>query len=96
MQKRNEQSIGEVIRQYLKINQIESHVFEERIAAIWAETLGEAITRETDHISLQNGVLYVSLKSPSLRNEILMRRTAIGRALNEKLGQEVIKSVFIR
>lgn len=96
MQKRNEHSIGELIRQYLKINQIESHVFEEQIANLWAETLGEAITRETDRISLQNGCLYVSLKSPSLRTEIMMRRTVIAQALNEKLGQDVIKSVFIR
>jgi predicted nucleic acid-binding Zn ribbon protein len=96
MRKRNEQSIGEIIRQYLKVTQLDNVVFSERISAIWQETLGQEVTRETDNIFLQNGYLFVSLRSPALKTELMMRRTAIARALNEKLGTDVIKSVVIR
>ncbi|MBR0037298.1 MAG: DUF721 domain-containing protein [Bacteroidales bacterium] len=96
MQKRNEQSIGEILRQYLKITQLDNVVFSERIGAIWQETLGEDIALETDNIFLQNGYLFVSLKSPALKTELLMKRSSIARTLNEKLGTEVIKSVVIR
>ena len=96
MQRRNEQSIGEILRQYLKATQLENVVFQQRIADLWQETVGEVITRETDRISMQNGCLYISLKSPSLRTEIMMRRSAIARVLNEKLGEDIIKSVFVR
>lgn len=96
MQKRNEQSIGEILRQYLKITQLDNMVFEDRIAALWQDVLGEAVTRETDRIFLQNGYLFVNLKSPALKTELMMRRTAIARALNEKLEAEVIKTVVIR
>lgn len=96
MQRKNEQSIGEILRQYLKLTQLENHVFEGRIAAVWQETLGEAITRETERIHLQSGTLFVVLRSPSLKNEIMMRRTAIRLALNEKLGSEIIKTVVVR
>jgi len=96
MQRKNSQSIGEILREYLKITQLENHVFEEKIAELWQETLGAVITKETDRIHLASGTLFVTLKSPSLKNEIMMRRTAIRMALNEKLGAEIIKQVVIR
>ncbi|MBO4753717.1 MAG: DUF721 domain-containing protein [Bacteroidales bacterium] len=96
MKKKNEQSIGEIIREYLKMTQLENHVFETRIAEVWQEALGDRITLETERIHLQSGTLFVTLKSPSLKNDILMRRTVIRTVLNEKLGSEIIKSVIIR
>lgn len=96
MQRRNEQSIGEILRQYLKLTQLENHVFEKRIAQLWQETLGDLITLQTERIHLQSGTLFVTLKSPSLKNDIMMQRTKIRLALNEKLGSEIIKSVVVR
>jgi len=96
MQRRNEQSIGEILREYLKLSQLESRVFEARIAEVWQEALGDRITLETERIHLQSGTLFVTLKSPSLKNDMMMRRTSILTALNEKLGSNIIKSVVIR
>lgn len=96
MERKEAESVGDILRQYLKITQIENHTYEVEIAKVWQETLGEVITRETDRIHLWSGSLFVDLKSPALKNEILMRRTAIARALNEKLGSDVIKQVVIR
>ena len=96
MQRKNEQSIGEILRQYLKVTQLEQHVMETRIAEVWQETLGSQITRETERIHLYDGNLTVVLRSPSLRTEILMSRTSIRLRLNEKLGADIIKNVFVR
>ena len=96
MQRKNEQSIGEILRQYLKMTQLENMVFEGRIAEVWQEALGDQVTLMTDRVHLEGGVLYVSLKSPSLRNDLLMQRTRIRQALNGKLQAEIIKSVVIR
>ena len=96
MLRHNAQSIGEILRQYLKMTQLENQIFEGHIASIWQETLGDQITLMTDRIHLEAGVLYVQLKSPSLRNDLLMQRTRIRMALNEKLGSDVIKSVVLR
>ena len=96
MQKRNEQSIGEILREYLKITQLDNVVFADRIADIWEEVLGHEVAHETDRIFLQSGYLFVNLKSPSLKTELLMRRSTIARLINEKLGNDIIKSVVIR
>lgn len=96
MLRKNSQSIGEILRQYLRVTQLEQHAMEGRIAEVWQQTLGEQITRETERIYLLEGQLTVVLRSPSLRQEIVMRRTAIRQALNEKLGSDIIKSVIVR
>lgn len=96
MERKKEQSIGEILRQYLKLTQIENHVHEEQIAEIWQASLGNDIARETERIHLQGGILYVVLRSPSLKNEIMMQRTAIRTVLNEKMGAEIIKEVVVR
>lgn len=96
MQRHNEQTIGEVLSRFLKASQLENRIFEDRLAAIWQETLGDTIAAETDRIHLQNGLLFINLRSPSLRNELLMRRTAIMDILNEKLENKVIKQIIIR
>ena len=81
MKRKNEQSIGEIIREYLKVTQ---------------EALGDRITLETERIHLQSGTLFVTLKSPSLKHDIMMQRSVIRVALNEKLGNDIIKSVVVR
>ncbi len=96
MQRRNEQSIGEILREYLKITQLDNVVNMDRISTVWKECLGEGITQETDRIYFNNGNLFVNLKSPSLKTELMMSRTLIAQRLNAKLGAEIIKTVVIR
>ena len=96
MKRKNEQSIGEILRQYLRVTQLEQVTFQERIASVWQQTLGDAITLATERIKLQDGMLIVQLKSPSLKYDIMMQRTQIRRQLNEKLGADIIKNVIVR
>ena len=96
MERKEAESIGEILNQFLKLNQLENQVFGEQISELWQETLGDEITLATERIFLQSGFLFVELKSPSLKNELMMKRTFIATKLNEKLGKEVIKQVVIR
>ena len=96
MERQEAQPIGEILNQFLKLNQLENQVFGDKIAEMWQETLGDEITLATDRIFLQSGYLFVELKSPSLKNELMMKRTFIKNVLNKKLGDEVIKQVVIR
>jgi len=96
MERTEAQPIGEILNQFLKINQIENQVFEEKIAEIWQASLGDEITLATERIFLQNGYLFVELKSPSLKSELMMKRSIIAKTLNKELGEEVIKQVVIK
>ena len=82
MERQEAQPIGEILNQFLKLNQLENQVFGDKIAEMWQETLGDEITLATDRIFLQSGYLFVELKSPSLKNELIMKRTFIKNILN--------------
>lgn len=96
MERQDAQPIGEILNQFLNINQLENQAFGEQIAEIWQEVLGDEITKETQRIFLQSGYLFIELKSAALKNELMMKRTQIKNRLNKKLGNEVINSVVIR
>ena len=96
MQRRNEQSIGEILQKYLKITQLDNVVNMDRIALYWKECMGDDVCKETDRIYFNNGYLFINLKSPSLKTELMMSRTLIAHRLNEKLGSGIIKTVVIR
>lgn len=96
MERQDAQPIGEILNQFLNINQLENQAFGEQIAEIWQEVLGDEITKETQRIFLQSGYLFIELKSAALKNELMMKRTQIKNSLNKKLGNEVINSVVIR
>lgn len=96
MERTEAESLGEILNRFLKVTQIENQAFGERIADIWQEVLGEEITKATSRIFLQKGYLFVELKSPSLKNDLMMKRSWIAQELNKKLGQDVVKQVVIR
>ena len=88
--------IGEILNQFLKVAQLENQVFGEKIASLWQELLGDEITLATQRIILESGYLFVELKSPALKSELMMKRTYIKNLFNQKLEKEVIKQVVIR
>lgn len=96
MERKEAKSIGEILAQFLKVTQLEDHSWEEQMAQVWRDTLGEMVANETHSIHLASGTLFVNLKSPSLKHEIMMQRTRIKELLNTKLSHEVIKTVVIR
>lgn len=96
MERSEFQPIGEILNQLLKLNQLENKVFADKIAEIWQQTLGDEITLATQNICLKDGILYIELQSPSLRQDLMMQRSFILNALNLRLGKKVISQVVIR
>ena len=96
MERQEAKSIGEILRQYLKVSQLEHLAWEEQIAQSWQSLLGDEVTRETERLHLQEGTLYVTLKSPSLKNDLMYSRQQIIREINRELQSEVVKAIVIR
>lgn len=96
MFKRNTQSIGEVLQAFLKEANLESKIFEQRILKAWPEILGPEMASYTANLYIRNGVLYVSMTSSVLRNELFMSRERLVKSLNEHVGSQVIKMIIFR
>ncbi len=95
MRRNKTESIGDLVRQYLRQEGLETPLNEVRMVEAWAEVMGQAVARYTGDVFVKNQVLYVRLKSPALKANLMMGREGLVRRLNDYVGAQVIvKIVF--
>lgn len=96
MRRNNTQTIGEVIEQYLKSMKLDRRMKEMRLIREWEDLMGKTIAAATHDIFIKNGVMYVSLTSSVVRSELFMVRQSIAKALNDRIGEPLIKEVVLK
>jgi predicted nucleic acid-binding Zn ribbon protein len=96
MRKTNEQSLGDVIRQWLKQSNIEEKIIEVRINASWGKVMGSDIQRLTERLVYRKKILTVYLRSAPLREELSMAKTKIVQMINKEAGSHVVDEVIFR
>ena len=95
MERRKEESIGNVLLRYLRQSQLESPLNEFRILQSWNEIAGSTVAQLTQDIHIYNQKLYVKLRSATMRTELMMKRTELTRKLNQKVGAQVITDIVL-
>jgi predicted nucleic acid-binding Zn ribbon protein len=96
VKRKDPETIGSVLQQYLVAIGADKHIKEIRVTQEWDKIVGPMIARNTNDINLKDGVLTVKFRSAIIRNEISMRRTSLITLINDAIGEEVIKSIVIR
>lgn len=95
MKRQKAVQIGDLIHAYLRQEGLESPLNEHRILQSWAEVAGEVVSRRTGRMFIKNQVLYVEIKSPAIKSELMMRRTDLTHRLNEHVGAQVLQSIVL-
>lgn len=93
MKRNNAKPIGELVRQYLRQESLETPLNERRLIDAWGEVLGPTIISYTRELFIKNQVLYVHLSSAVLRQELMMGRDTLVRNLNQRVGAQVITNI---
>lgn len=96
MKRRNTEDVTDVLHQYLRLNGLEGPLNEYRLLQAWEEVMGEAVARYTTQKYLTNQTLCVHLTSAALKADLMMRRSEIVKALNERVGSTVICDIILR
>ena len=96
MKRNNAEQIGDVLRQFLRQQGLETPLNEYRLVDAWKDVVGPVITRYTTHLFIKNQVLYVSLSSSVIRQELMMGREMLIRNLNAQVGSQVIVNIVFR
>lgn len=96
MKKTNTEKVGGVILQYLREYGLETPLNEHRLIKAWDKVLGPGVSRYTRELRIYNQVLFVTLTSAALRNELMMKRTELVVRLNEQAGAQVITQIVLR
>lgn len=95
MKRNDAEQIGKLVQQFLRQESLESPLNEQRLLDAWSQVLGPAANYTRD-LFIRNQTLYVHLTSAALRQELLMGREMLVRALNQKVGATVITNIIFR
>lgn len=96
MKRNNTEQIGDVLRQFLRQQGLETPLNEYRLVDAWKDVVGPVITRYITNLFIKNQVLYVSLSSSVIRQELMMGREMLIRNLNAQVGSQVIVNIVFR
>ena len=93
MKRNNTEQIGDILRQFLRQEGLESPLNEYRLIESWKDVVGPAIARYTSNLYIKNQTLHVHLTSSVLRQELMMGRELLIRNLNKTVGRQVIVDI---
>ncbi len=93
MIKNKPKQLGDLLMQFLRSEGLETPLLEHRIINAWPAVMGDTISRYTTDIYIKNSILWVKLKSPALKQNLLMMHGDITRKLNAYVQSQVITDV---
>ena len=96
MRRTNSEAIGDILRQYLRQQGLESPLNEYRLIQGWSHVMGPIIARYTKDLTIRNQPLYLRISSPAVRQEILMQRQELTNRLNAYVGAQVITNIIVQ
>ena len=97
MKRSNEQTIQEVIKLFLKQNKLEGKFKQAEIKDVWKNMLGPSVANVTRDVYLgKTGTLTVYIDSSLVKQELGMMKTRLVQALNEEMGEELVKEINLR
>lgn len=93
MERKNIQSVGDVLRNVIAENEMSGRLDELRAAEFWPFIVGPDLARQTMRPYVKNGLMTIRVPDAALRQELSMHRSAMVRELNRLSGTEAIKDI---
>jgi len=94
--KDNSLNMGEALDAFIKKNKLEKGLDRVDAKEAWVKLMGNGVNNYTTAVELRKEVLFVSLSSSVLREELSLGKSKIITMLNEELGKELIKKLVLR
>ena len=88
------ESVGTVLDQSLKRLDLASRLDDYGVWPIWQEVVGKVIARNAQPEKIRNGTLFVKVSSPVWMQELQFMKEMIAEKLNQRLKNEVVKTIF--
>jgi len=94
--KSNEQSIKDVISDFIQSNHMKNKLIEINIINNWGKIVGDLIAKNTTKIYFYKSKLFIHIESAPLRNELNYSKSKILELVNKEAGEELIDEVVVR
>ena len=92
----NTSSIGDLIKAFLRANNLEEKMEEVDIRGKWEELAGSIVAKHTVEVRLRKGKLFLKVNSAPLRHTLSFSKTEFIEKLNASIGHELIKELELR
>ena len=96
MKRTNFQSLGQALDDFFKKSGLEKKIKEAEIKENWKTIVGPVFAKATKKIAICNGVLFVTMESPAIKNELLLNRTILLNKLNESVRSQYVTEIVIK
>lgn len=93
--KGNEYTLKEALNEMLKVYRLDTKLSETKVVNAWEKVMGSVIQKYTKEVRVRDGVLYITLTSAAVKQELSYRRTEIAQQLNAECGVDIIREVVI-
>jgi predicted nucleic acid-binding Zn ribbon protein len=90
----NEAPLGDIIEKLMRAYGLENKMKEYDVISAWPELMGPAVANRTKEIRIQNGILYLTMDSAVMREELQHGKQIIIHRVNEKAGKELIRDIW--
>ena len=92
----NQNTVGELIKAFYEERKGSNYLDEVKIVKGWKSVVGPFIAQFTKDLYIKEGVLFVSLTSDSLRNELSYSKAVLRKNLNDLVGYELLTDIVFR
>lgn len=89
----NKQTLGQAIQKMISDLGMEEKIFSVQAEEIFAEMMGNYIMKYVEYVKVERQILYIKIKSPELKNELLYGKSKIIDHINSEIGKEYLKDV---
>lgn len=93
MERHKSLPITSLLDVWLRNEGLETPLLQHRLIKGWPEVMGDTVAQYTGDICIYGNVLRVQIKSPALRQNLLMMRTEIAKKMNDFVKAQVIQEV---
>ncbi|WP_421920202.1 DciA family protein [Marinifilum sp.] len=96
MRRSNTQKIDELIKQVLKESKLDVKLKEYELVNSWEKVIGKTVAKATTDIYIRNRRLFVAVRSSVIRNELMIIRDGLVKALNREVQANIIDEIVVR
>ncbi len=88
--------LGDAISQIFKEEKLDEKYSIFAIRNGWEGIVGKTVAKHTTQINYLNGLLYVSIDSPVVRNELSYVKDEIMQKVNKFVGKRLVKELILK
>lgn len=89
-------SMKEALSAFIQKNKLEKGMDKVEVREAWARLMGNGVNNYTTDIELRNDILFISLSSSVLREELSHGKSKIITMINEEIGKPLVKKLVLR